>query len=51
MKKLFLSILILCGIYVHRNVLMAYINKSTMPKAPYWHCWVKEQNRKKKPKN
>lgn len=35
-----------CCAYVHRNVIRAALNGEPMPKAPNWHVWVKEENRR-----
>lgn len=32
--------------YVHRNVIKALIEGEPIPKAPDWHFWVKEENRR-----
>lgn len=32
--------------YTHRRVIKAVINGEPMPKAPKWHVWVKEENRR-----
>ena len=41
-----LILLILCCLYTHRRVIKALINHEPMPKAPKWHIWVDEKNRK-----
>ncbi len=35
--------------FVHRRVIKAMIKHEPMPKASEWHCWVKPENRRKKP--
>ena len=41
-------LLILFGgcLFVHRRVIKALITGEPMPKAPNWHCWVPEENRR-----
>lgn len=35
-----------CCAFTHRRVIKAVINHEEMPKAPSWHFWVKEENRR-----
>lgn len=35
-----------CGLYTHRRVIRALIKGEPMPKAPAWHVWVSEENRR-----
>ena len=42
-----ICILVLCCCYSHRRVIKALLKHEPMPKAPKWHFWVKEENRKK----
>ncbi|MBQ7992744.1 MAG: hypothetical protein IJM63_01105 [Solobacterium sp.] len=50
MKKNIILVLIgallTCCTFVHRNVIKAIIKKEPLPKAPKWHCWVPEENRR-----
>ena len=43
---LIICILIVCCSITHRRVIKALINHEPMPKAPKWHCWVKQENRR-----
>ena len=38
--------LVLCCCYTHRRVIKAAVKGEAMPKAPGWHVWVPEENRK-----
>lgn len=35
-----------CCVYTHRRVIRALITGEEMPKAPEWHFWVPEENRR-----
>ena len=35
-----------CCLYTHHRVIKAAINGEPMPKAPKWHVWVKEEDRR-----
>lgn len=35
-----------CMIYFHRRVIRAFLKKEEMPKAPSWHFWVDQKNRR-----
>lgn len=35
-----------CCLYTHRRVIKAVVSGEPMPKAPKWHVWVKEENRR-----
>jgi hypothetical protein len=39
-------VLVGCCLYTHRRVIKAVVKHEEMPKAPKWHCWVKEENRR-----
>ena len=41
-----LGVAVGCCLYTHRRVIKALINGESMPKAPSWHVWVKEENRR-----
>ena len=41
-----LGVAVGCCLYTHRRVIKALINGEPMPKAPSWHVWVKEENRR-----
>lgn len=41
-----IGVLVLCCCISHRRVLKALFTHSPMPKAPKWHVWVKEENRR-----
>ena len=45
--KIVLILLGLCCLFTHRRVIKAFIKHEPMPMAPRWHCWVKEENRRK----
>ena len=40
------AVLMTCCTFVHRHVIRAIIKKEPLPKAPSWHCWVPEKNRR-----
>ena len=44
--KLACAALVVGCCYTHRRVIMAAIKGEPMPKAPEWHFWVPEENRK-----
>jgi hypothetical protein len=48
MKKAIFAVGVLAAscAYAHRNVIKALINGDPMPKAPSWHFWVSEEDRK-----
>lgn len=51
MKASTVALLIACPlltacVYTHRRVIRALVNGEPMPKAPNWHCWVSEENRR-----
>ncbi|MBR3314433.1 MAG: hypothetical protein IKG18_09875 [Atopobiaceae bacterium] len=33
-------------LYTHRRVIRALVKHEPMPKAPSWHVWVKQENRR-----
>lgn len=35
-----------CCAYTHRRVIKAAVTGEEMPKAPSWHFWVKQENRR-----
>ena len=39
-------LLVVCCLFTHRRVIQALINHEPMPKAPKWHVWVAEKNRR-----
>jgi len=39
-------ILVVCCLFTHRRVIRALIKHEPMPKAPKWHFWVKETDRR-----
>ncbi|MBQ9326341.1 MAG: hypothetical protein IJ246_11275 [Clostridia bacterium] len=39
-------LLLVCCCFSHRRVILALIRHEPMPKAPKWHFWIKEENRK-----
>ena len=41
-----LIFLLVACLYTHRRVIRAWIKHEPMPKAPKWHVWVKEENRR-----
>lgn len=44
MKRIIVSFVIGVFVGIHRNVIKSLITGSPMPKAPEWHCWVKQEN-------
>ena len=40
------GVLVGCCLYTHRRVIKAVVSGEEMPKAPSWHFWVKEENRR-----
>jgi hypothetical protein len=40
------AVLVGCCCFTHRRVIKALVKHEPMPKAPKWHCWVKEENRR-----
>ena len=45
-KRTVCCALVLCCCYTHRRVIKAAVKGEPMPKAPGWHVWVPEENRK-----
>ena len=39
-------VLLLCCCFTHRRVIRALIKHEPMPKAPKWHTWVAEKDRR-----
>ena len=37
---------VLCCCFTHRRFIKALIKHEPMPKAPKWHVWVKQENRR-----
>ena len=40
------AVLVFCCCFTHRRVIRALIKHEPMPKAPRWHVWVKQENRR-----
>ena len=40
------AVLVVCCCITHRRVIKALFTHELMPKAPKWHFWVKEENRR-----
>jgi len=40
------AVLVVCCCFSHRRVIAALLKHEPMPKAPKWHCWVKQENRR-----
>ena len=40
------ALLVLCCLFTHRRVIKAKLTGQPMPKAPKWHFWVAEKDRR-----
>ena len=40
------ALLVICCLFTHRRVIRALIKHESMPKAPKWHTWVAEKDRR-----
>ena len=40
------AVLVVCCLFTHRRVIKALFTGKPMPKAPKWHFWVAEKNRR-----
>ena len=41
-----IAVLVVCCCFTHRRVIRALSRHEPMPKAPKWHFWVSEKNRR-----
>ena len=44
--RIIVAVLVVCCLITHRRVIKALFRGNPMPKAPKWHFWVSEKNRR-----
>ncbi len=44
--RIVVALLVICCLFTHRRVIKALFTGTAMPKAPKWHFWVPEKNRR-----